>query len=201
MGERGRPRAFDRDVALRKAMDIFWAQGYEGTSMTDLTTAMNVASPSIYACFGSKESLFRQAIEMYAELEGAVPLRALKDAPTAREGVAAMLGANADSFADPAKPPGCMIVLAAVAGTTKNDEVRELLLQGRQKMRNLFQHRLEQGVKDGDVPATADVDRIAGFYNTVLQGMSIQSRDGATREELQSTIDCAMQAWDGILNT
>jgi AcrR family transcriptional regulator len=199
MGERGRPRAFDRDVALRKAMGVFWAQGYEGTSMTDLTTAMSVASPSIYACFGSKESLFRQAVEMYGEVEGAGPRRALEDAPTAREGVAAMLASNADSFADPATPPGCMVVLSAVAGTTKSEDVRNLLIEARQNMREMVRQRLLRGQADGDLPQTADLDRIAGFYNTVLQGMSIQSRDGASREDLQATIDCAMLAWDRIV--
>jgi AcrR family transcriptional regulator len=198
MGSRGRPRGFDRDVALRAAMMTFWAQGYEGTSMTDLTTAMGIASPSIYACFGSKEQLFREAVELYGATEGDKVWRALDEAPTAREAVRQMLRGNADSFTDPATPPGCMIVLAATAGTTKNDEVRAFLAQRRRDMHQVIDTRLHRGIDEGDVSADADTNAMAAFYTTVLQGLALQARDGTPRDTLDAIIDCAMVAWNGL---
>src|SRR5689334_24311801 len=106
MGERGRPRGFDRDAALRQAMMAFWNDGYEATSMSDLTAAMGIASPSIYACFGSKEQLFREAVELYDSIAGCPARQALDRAPGAREAVDEMLSTSADFYTDPATPPG-----------------------------------------------------------------------------------------------
>ncbi|KLL09702.1 MULTISPECIES: TetR/AcrR family transcriptional regulator [Protofrankia] len=197
MGRRGRPRGFDRDVTLRRAMVTFWERGYEGTSMSDLTAAMGIASPSIYACFGSKEQLFREAVELYGATEGDKVWRALDEAPTAREAVRQMLRSNADSFADPATPPGCMIVLAA-AGTTKNDDVRAFLAERRRNMHEAIHARLRRGVADGDLSADADTNAMAALYTTVLQGLSLQARDGAPHDTLEAIIDGAMAAWDGL---
>jgi AcrR family transcriptional regulator len=198
MGARGRPRGFDRDVALRQAMVTFWERGYEGTSMSDLTAAMGIASPSVYACFGSKERLFREAVELYGATEGDKVRRALDETPTAREAVRQMLRGNAEEFADPATPPGCMIVLAATAGTTKNDDVRAFLAERRRDMHEVIHTRLRRGVAEGDVPAAADTNAMAALYTTVLQGLSLQARDGASRDTLEVVIDGAMAAWDGL---
>jgi AcrR family transcriptional regulator len=198
MGARGRPRGFDRDAALRKAMETFWRDGYEGASMSDLTTAMGIASPSIYACFGSKEQLFREAVELYGAIEGDRPRRALEQAPTAREAVHGMLTANAGTLADPATPPGCMIVLAAAAGTTKNAGIQAFLAERRRDMHTAILARLQRGVSDGDLSGRADTAAMAAFYTTVLQGMSIQARDGASRADLDVIIASAMAAWDPL---
>ncbi|MFC5825695.1 TetR/AcrR family transcriptional regulator [Nonomuraea insulae] len=198
MAERGRPRGFDRDLALRQAMITFWERGYEGTSMADLTTAMGIASASIYAGFGAKEQLFREAVELYGATEGARPLHLLETAGTAREGVAQALRANADRFADPATPPGCMVVLSALTGTTQNAGLRGFLAERRALVPHSFRRRLEQGIKDGDVTAGTDVDAVADFYAAVLQGMAIHSRDGATRARLETVIACALAAWDTL---
>jgi AcrR family transcriptional regulator len=192
MGQRGRPRGFDRDTALRKAMETFWKYGYDGASMTRLTTAMGIASPSLYACFGSKEALFRQAVELYGSTVGAPAQRALDEAPTAYEGIRAMLRANIATFTDPDQPPGCMVVLAAAAGSARNVEVSAFVTERRQAVRELFRQRLARGVAAGDVPATADLDALAGLYTTVLHGLAIQARDGANREELQAIIESAI---------
>jgi len=192
MGKRGRPRGFDRDAALHKAMEVFWEYGYDGASMTRLTTAMGIASPSLYACFGSKEALFREAVELYGTTVGIPAQQALEEAPTAYEGIRAMLRANIVTFTDPQRPPGCMVVLAAAAGSARNEEVRAFVTERRQAVREVFRQRLRRGVAEGDVPAAADIDALAALYATVLHGLAIQARDGAAPEELRLIIESAM---------
>ncbi|MGW3541203.1 TetR/AcrR family transcriptional regulator [Nocardia niigatensis] len=197
MGERGRPRGFDRDTVLRQAMVAFWRNGYEGTSMSDLTATMGIASPSIYACFGSKEQLFRQSVELYDTFAGAPMRRALDAAPTAREAVHRMLATSAESLADPATPPGCMVILAA-EGTTKSADIQAFLAESRRGMQIAIQARLERAVSEGDLSPAADIDAIAAFYTTVQQGMSVQARDGASRADLEKIAAAAMSAWDPL---
>ncbi|HEX6977656.1 MAG TPA: TetR/AcrR family transcriptional regulator [Alphaproteobacteria bacterium] len=198
MAERGRPRKFDRAAALRRAMEVFWERGYEGTSLSDLTTAMGINPPSLYAAFGCKEALFREAVALYEATEGSATESALRDAPTAREAVAAMLRDNVNAYACPGKPPGCMIVLAATLGAPENKGVCNYLAECRRKVQDALQRRLERGVIEGDVPAGTDTAALAAFYTTVLQGLSIQARDGAPRARLQAIVDCAMAAWDQL---
>jgi AcrR family transcriptional regulator len=123
MAERGRPRGFDRQVALRRAMEVFWEHGYEGASLSELTAAMGVNAPSLYAAFGCKEALFREAVQLYEQQEGIM----VADAPTAREAVAGLLRAGALAYTEPGKPAGCMIVLAATTYTPKTEGIRDHL--------------------------------------------------------------------------
>ncbi|WP_437622330.1 TetR/AcrR family transcriptional regulator [Sorangium sp. So ce1151] len=198
MAGRGRPRSFDRAAALRRAMEVFWERGYEGTSLSDLTAAMGINSPSLYAAFGCKESLFREAVSLYNEVEGAAVARAMREEPTARRAVEAMLRGNAEAYVSPGKPSGCMIVLAATLGTQESEAVRSHLAEVRRGALVELQRRLERGVAEGDLPAGTDTAALAAFYTTVLQGLSIQARDGASREALLAVVDCAMAAWDAL---
>ncbi|MCP9624306.1 TetR/AcrR family transcriptional regulator [Nocardia otitidiscaviarum] len=195
MAERGRPRAFDRDIALRRAMEVFWEHGYEGASMTDLTTAMGINSPSLYAAFGGKEALFREAVALYGRTEGGLTERALREEPTARAAIEAMLRDNARSYTTPGSPRGCMVVLAGSTYTTRNTAVRDFLIDMRRCTTEDIRRRLERGVADGDLPPDTDIDALAAFYATVLYGLSIQARDGVDDRELQRSIDTAMAAW------
>lgn len=198
MAERGRPRSFDRAQALQKAMEVFWSKGYEGASLTDLTEAMGINSPSLYGAFGSKEGLFREAVELYRNTEGGSSRRALQDAPTARAGIESMLMAAAERFTAPGQPPGCMIVLGAPSGSVNHASVGGFLCDNRRDMQGRILARLNAGVTQGELPVGADVKSLAAFYTTVLHGMSIQARDGASRKTLQAVARQAMCAWDAL---
>lgn len=198
MSPRGRPREFDRDAALRRAMELFWERGYEGTSLDDLTRAMGIAKPSLYAAFGSKEALFREAVALYDATAGAEANRALREESTARRAVEAMLRGNAEYYAGRGTPSGCMIVLAAALGAPERRSVRDHVARLRCAMADTLRRRLERAIADGDLPRRAQPARIAAFYTTVMHGLSIQARDGASRKALHAIVDTAMASWDTV---
>ncbi len=197
MATRGRPRTFDPETALQQATRVFWERGYEGTSLSDLAEEIGIASASIYHAFGSKADLFRQVMERYGTSYGGPPKRALSEHPSARDAVHAMLRATADQITLPDAPHYCMLILAAPTGAVENHAVREFLADTRRAQFTAIKQRLDRGVADGDITASQDaVDALARYYATVVQGLSVQARDGATRNELEAVITCAMAAWD-----
>jgi AcrR family transcriptional regulator len=198
MKARGRPREFDREEALAKAMETFWALGYEGASMTALTSAMGVASPSLYAAFGSKDALFREAAALYERRMGGELSAAIDEAPTARAAVEAFLGISAAMLARPGRPPGCMIVLTAIGAHGACEETRSALKISRTGSARALEGRLARAVDERELPKGLDIAAIAAFFVTVQQGMSIQAVDGATPETLASVARAAMQSWDGL---
>lgn len=197
MADRGRPRSFDRATALRRAMEVFWAKGYDGASLADLTAAMGIRSPSLYAAFGSKEQLFSEAVALYDGTQGTGIWDALDQAP-ARAAFARFLHATADAFTREGDPPGCLIVLGALNSNEGNDGACRDLRRRRTGNVSTLRDRLERAIREGELPPTVDCAAVAAFYATVQQGMSIQARDGAARETLHAVADCAMAAWDGL---
>jgi AcrR family transcriptional regulator len=200
MARRGRPRSFDREDALRRAMEVFWALGYEGATLTGLQEAMGgITAPSFYAAFGSKEDLFREAVELYSKTLGVPMVKALAEEPTARASLEALLQAAVEAFCRPGKPRGCLLVLGAINSMPANKSVRDHLRGLRARRQKVIQERLQRGVAEGELPSSLDLGALASFYTTVVDGLAIQARDGASRKTLTFAVRCAMAAWDTVV--
>jgi len=194
---RGRPRTFDRARALRQAMNVFWAAGYEGATLTDLQAAMGgIAAPSFYAAYGSKEQLFREAVELYSRTLGAPTTKALTEATSARGAIEGLLQAAVEAFCKPGQPRGCMLVVAAMNSAPADGSVQEYVRSLRTRRRQLIRRRFGRGVAEGELPRRLDPAALASFYTAVIDGLAIQARDGAPRRALDFTVRCAMAAWD-----
>lgn len=196
---RGRPRSFDRDEALGRAMEVFWAKGYDGASISELTAAMGINAPSLYAAFGSKEALFREAVALYTATVGPEIWTSIPEAPTAREAMERFLTLTAEAYTSPGHPQGCLIVLGALHPSGSNAAVCEVLREHRAENVETLRARLERAVEEGELHEGVDCQAVATFYATVQQGMSIQARDGASREALMAVADYAMAAWDSLI--
>jgi AcrR family transcriptional regulator len=190
----GRPREFDRDEALERALEVFWRHGYEGTSLGELTAAMGVNRPSLYAAFGNKEALFRKALDRYADAHLGFIRTALEE-PTARTAIEALLRGYAASVTDPRTPPGCLTVNGALASGPNADAIRAELTARRLAGEAALRARLQRARKEGDLPADADPADLARYINTVAQGVAVQASSGANRRQLDRVIDIALRAW------
>lgn len=191
---RGRPRQFDRDAALGTAMALFWRHGYDATSIAALTDAMSITAPSLYAAFGSKEQLFYEAVDRYAQTHGMELYAPLARPGAARDAIHALLRGAAAQFSTRGHPSGCFL-LSGASHSVDCAYIDDTLKERRRERQAALQARIQQGVDGGELPAQADAAALARFFNTVLQGMSMQARDGATRAALESVAETAMLAW------
>lgn len=191
---RGRPLAFNLDEALDAALNVFWSRGYEGTSMAELTEALGINKPSIYAAFGNKEELFRQALARY--VTGPVAfVAAVKKQTTARQVVECFLLQAVDFFTNKDTPNGCLIVQAALTCGQSSSAIQQELMAYRKHFEAGFAERFEQAKGDGDLPQQADSKKLAKYIATIHQGMSVQASTGATREELIGVAEMALKNW------
>jgi AcrR family transcriptional regulator len=197
----GRPRGFDRDKALERAMEVFWALGYEGATIETLQQAMgSITAPSFYAAFGSKEKLFREAVDLYAKTRGAPVMTALLSGENARASIEGMLNSAVRLVCSPDTPHGCLVTLGTVNCARSNEAVRKHVCGLRTEFIAQIKQRLQRGITEGDLPKGANVSAAAQFYITVLDGIALQAREGAKRNALKTAAKCAMAAWDSIVN-
>ncbi|MFM0348204.1 MULTISPECIES: TetR/AcrR family transcriptional regulator [Paraburkholderia] len=196
MADRGRPRSFDRNVALVRATRLFWERGYEATSLADLTAAMGINSPSLYAAFGSKEALYSEVVELYVDAEAKSNRAVLEAASTAKEAIEGLLRRAAGRIARKGEPTGCLIMLGAINCAPENSHISEHLTAQRQLAERAIRERIERGVADGDVGSLADINALSSFYVSILKGLSVSARDGMKQAELEKVVTCAMAAWD-----
>jgi len=190
----GRPRSFDVDQALDCAVQVFRQKGYEGASLSDLTGAMGINRPSLYAAFGDKQSLFRQVLDRYTGqlLDSLQPAMQEK---TARRFGERLLRTAAELLTDPHNPPGCLTVTGALAGGEESEPIRKELICRRAQVESLIAQRLKRAKREGELPADAKPADLARYVATVMQGMTVQASAGVSRAELQRVVDTALRAW------
>lgn len=191
---RGRPRVFEKEIALQKALNIFWERGYDGASLAELTTELGINKPSLYAAFGNKEELFKQALTQYIEGPAAFVKEAIQ-APSARKVAEKFLFEAAKFLTDQQHPKGCMIVQGALSCGQGADMIKDLLVQYRQSYEGLLEKRLNLAKESGDMPKDANVKDWAKYLATLHQGMSVQATNGVTRQELDNMIKLALTSW------
>lgn len=201
MAERGRPRNFDRQQALRRAMELFWRKGFDNTSMADLTEAMALRPPSIYAAFGGKEALFNEALDLYVSSQGRDIWDGIDTAPSARAAMEHLLKSTARSYSAGPGSRGCMVVLAAPQMEGANAAVSERLKAERAGNVATLERRLKRAVSEGEIAPQISCRAIANYFATVQHGMSIQARDGASRRALLAVADCAMAGWGSLVES
>jgi AcrR family transcriptional regulator len=191
---RGRPRGFDRETALHAVMLLFWRQGFDGTSYIDLTEATGMSKPTLYATFGDKIELFRQAMVAYAEQTTSVYVEALNK-PTAREAVEACLRLARGLDADSDEPKVCFLIQGALTGSADTQELRSELSALQREATRMLQKRLEQGKRKGELPSGANTAVMAEYFSSVITGLSVQAANGASTKDLNQVIGMAMASW------
>ena len=192
MASPGRPRSFDKQKALDAALRVFWRKGYEGASMADLTSAMGIEKPSLYAAFADKEQLFRQVLDRYQKGPANLVLAALQE-PTARRVIERLLRESADAGSDPKLPRGCLYVQGALACGSDSDCIRTELISRRAAGEALLRKRLQRAKREGDLPKESDPAALARYIMAVLHGMSVRSSAGASRKELRGIAETALR--------
>ncbi|SEH00972.1 DNA-binding transcriptional regulator, AcrR family [Nonomuraea solani] len=190
----GRPRGFDAEKALDQAMRVFWDQGYEGASLTDLTNAMGISRTSMYAAFGNKEDLFHLALRRYTDGPAAYVPRALEE-PTARQVAVAFLNGSVLATTSPDCPAGCFGVQGALAAGEPGRGARDTLAAWRDNGISLLRERFQRAVDEGDLSAGADPGPLARYLMAVANGIAVQAAAGATRDDLQVVAGMALRNW------
>ena len=194
LAPRGRPREFCPEQALAAALRVFWQRGYEGASLTELTQEMGINRPSLYACFGNKESLFRQALDLY-EREKLAFIQTALDAPTARGVVERLLNGALAMYAGGADPKGCLGVMSAVSCGVEAESIRSEVIARRAKSDAALIARFERAKAEGDLPDHFDPASLARLLGAMLQGLAVQASTGATGDQMRGAVDAALAMW------
>ena len=191
---KGRPREFCVDQALAAALHVFWAKGYDGASMADLTEAMGITKPSLYAAFGNKEALFHKALDLY-EQEKLEYGRAALDQPTARKVAEYYLKGAIDVHGGARDPKGCMGLISSLACSPEAESIKADVVRRRASSQRALVARFERAKAEGDIPAHVDAEGLTSVLYALLQGITVQAGAGATRAELERLVDTSMTLW------
>ena len=191
----GRPRSFDREKALEDAVAVFWEHGYDTTSVAMLTKALGIGAPSLYAAFGDKRALFLEAVDRYMRTYGAFTQRALVEEPNARDAVERLLREAAVAYTRPERPHGCLLISAAINSSPQSADIAAQLRELRNEGVRALEVKIAEAGRTGELPAGTDDHALAVFFSAVLQGMSAQAREGATRTSLEQIAEAALHAW------
>ncbi len=191
---KGRPREFCVDQALAAALGVFWSKGYEGASMTDLTEAMGITKPSLYAAFGNKEALFHKALDLY-ETEKLEYTREALTQPTARAVAEYFMRGAIDAQMSSCDPKGCLGVISATACGAEAESIKADVIKRRASSQAALVERFAQAKRDGDLPEHVDATGLTSYLFAILQGMAVQAGSGATRADLESVVDTSLMMW------
>jgi AcrR family transcriptional regulator len=191
---KGRPREFDCEQALAQALRVFWQRGYEGASMAELTGAMGITKPSLYAAFGNKESLFKKALDLYERDKMAYVAEALA-APTCRQVAETFLRGAVDMTTSTCDPRGCLGVISSVACSAEAESIREEVTRRRASSNQALIERFAQANAIGELPDGVEPEALARYLMAVLQGLALQAGNGATRAELDQLVDTTLAMW------
>ena len=192
--KRGRPRTFDLDQAIQKAMMLFWRKGFHGTTIPDLTAELGINRPSLYVAFGDKENLFRLALDRYRRDPASYVNRALAK-PTAREAFESLMYGVIDLLTDKNNPGGCLFVCGAMAGGEASETLLDEMKKRRRDGEADIRERFERAIAEGDLPNSANAKALAKFATTQMWGLSVQSSTGSTRKELLAAAELAIKAF------
>lgn len=191
---RGRPREFDPEEALSAALQVFWRRGYDGASLAELTEAMGITKPSLYACFGNKEALFRKALDLY-ERDKLCYVKSALEAPTAKSVAERLLRGSLKIQTGADDPQGCMGVISSVGGTAHAECIRDEILARRASSDRALVERFERADDEGDLPEGIEPQSLACYLTTVMQGMAVQAGAGVPRERLEQLVDTTLMMW------
>ena len=192
----GRPLSFDRDAALQRAMRLFWAHGYEATSLADLTAAMGITPPSLYAAYGDKKRLFLEAVDLYCTMPVSAA-QIMAGAATAAEAAERMLYGAAVHFTGDDTPHGCLLAHGAISCSAAAQDVSTALADIRRGIESLLSDKISSDIAAGTLSDDTDADLLAAYVMTVIQGMASLARDGASQGKLQSLAGAMMHSWPG----
>lgn len=193
MATAGRPRSFDKDDALEKAMHVFWEKGYEGTTMADLIESIGMKAPSIYAAFGNKDAIFKEVIKTYLPIVVEGQLAALNSSSEIYESVEATLKACVSLYTSEDNPHTCLVMTAAINTAPGHEEHVGALRILREKYKAAWQKRFEQAKFDKQLSDDSNPSELAEYFTTLIQGMTIKAKDGASKDSLDATVKLAMK--------
>lgn len=182
---------------MTAALRVFWSKGYEGASMTDLTAAMGITKPSLYAAFGNKEQLFCKALDLYEREKLDYVGKALAE-PTARQVAEHLLRGALENQTSSCEPRGCLGVISSVACGEEAESIRQFVLERGASARRALVARMERAKAEGDIPAHVDVEGLTSHLYAILQGMAVQAGAGASRADLERLIETSMMLWPSV---